>query len=141
MGITKSGSKSLAISASKTLSLGWGMVAVFVVFNALGAIIIKTQIQKMGEWHFNSIKSVISYFWVLFSAWQTWAGLMTIAMGTGAWMMALAHLELSKAYPVAIAFNLIIVVSVSLLHFQEPFTLSKIFGIFLILTGSTFLFR
>lgn len=133
--------KTVAITTLKTFALGWGMVISYVVFNSFGALTFKTQVQKLGSWHFSNIQSVFSFFLTLFSSWGTWVGLTSITIATGAWILALAHLELSKAYPVAIGVNLLIVVGMSLLHFQEPLTFSKMLGTFFIFTGVIFLFR
>ncbi len=129
------------LPAAKTLILGWGMVLFFVVFNSLGAFIIKNQVQKLGSWNFSSPQSIFSFFITLFSSWQTWVGLVSISVATGAWILALAHLEISKAYPVAIGVNLLVLVTLSLFYFHEPLTFSKILGIFLIFTGVISLFR
>lgn len=133
--------KTLAIATAKSFVLGWGMIALFVVFNALGSTIIKNQIQNMGSWHFGTIRSVLYYFLTLFSSWKTWAGLFCVGMGTGTWIIALAHLELSRAYPIAIGFNLLVIVTLSIFHFHEPLTFSKLVGTFLIFAGVVFIFR
>ncbi len=137
----ENGPRSLLISTAKFLSVGWGMVLLYVLFNSLGTWTFKTQVQKLGAWSFTTPQSVFSYFFTLFCSWQTWAGLISITIATGAWIMALSHLELSKAYPAAIGLNLLLVVGMSLLHFQEPITFSKIIGTFFIFTGVVFLFR
>lgn len=133
--------KSVVISSLKSFILGWGMVLSYVVFNSFGAFIFKTQIQKLGAWNFSNSSSVFSFFYILFSSWQTWVGLVSISIATGAWIMALSHLELSKAYPVAIGFNLLIIVGMAILHFNEPLTVSKVLGTLLIFTGVIFAFR
>lgn len=131
----------IVAGSTKTIALGWGMIVLFVVFNAFGAMILKNQIQNLGAWHFASLRSVAAYFIALFSCWPTWMALISIGIGTGTWIMALAHLELSKAYPVAVGFNLLIVVAMSLFYFNEPLTFSKMLGTFLIFTGVIFIFR
>ena len=127
--------------ALKAFILGWGMVILFVIFNSLGSLMLKAQIQKVGAWNFSTVRSYFAYFATLFSQFQTWLGLGSICVAMGAWMLALGHLELSKAYPVAIGLNLLIVVGLGMLYFDEPLTLSKIMGAFLILSGVIVLFR
>lgn len=134
-------SKTVIINTLKSFVLGWGMVLTYVLFNAFGTVTFKMEIQKLGIWSFSSPQSVISYFLALFSSWQTWVGLVSISIATGAWIIALAHLELSRAYPVAIGINLLILVGISVIHFQEPMTFSKILGALLIFSGTVFLFR
>ncbi len=125
----------------KLFMLGWGMVFLYVIFNSYGALILKNQVQKLGGWNFTTSRSYLSYFWTLFSQSQTWFGVGAICAATGAWMIALTHLELSKAYPVAVGLNLLIIVGMSLLYFHEPLTLYKGLGVFLIICGVIILFR
>jgi multidrug transporter EmrE-like cation transporter len=125
----------------KAFVLGWGMVFLYVVFNSYGALTLKTQVQKLGVWNFTTARSYFSYFFALFSRLQTWLGLGAICIATGAWVVALAHLELSRAYPVAVGLNLLIIVGLALLYFHEPLTLPKILGLSLIIGGVIILFR
>jgi len=127
--------------ASLPFVLGWGMVFLYVALNSYGALALKDQIQKLGQWQFTGLRSYCSYFFALFSSWRTWVSVGAICAATGAWIIALAHLELSKAYPVAIGLNLLIVVGLSLLAYQEPFTVSKVAGVVLIIAGVVALFR
>ena len=123
------------------LVLGWGMVFTYVVFNSLGAFLIKSEVQKLGAWNFTSLKSVVSFFLVFFSSWITWLALFSIGTATMAWIIALTHLEISKAYPVAIGTNLVVLLGISLFKFQEPLTFIKALGTFLIFAGIVILVR
>ena len=123
------------------LVLGWGMVFTYVIFNSVGAFLIKSQIQKLGPWNFTSFKSVLSFFVAFFSSWVTWLALFSVGTATIAWIIALTNLEISKAYPVAIGTNLLVLLGVSLFKFQEPFTLTKALGASLIFAGIVILVR
>jgi len=125
----------------KSFLLGWGMVLFYVILNSYGALVLKNQIQKLGEWNFTTIRSYVSYFLALFASWQTWIGLGALFASTGTWIIALANLELSKAYPVAIALNLLVIVGLSILYNQETLTYSKIIGVILITAGAIALFK
>lgn len=129
-------SKIFSTAAVKPLLFGWGMVLFFVAFNSFGSLMIKMQVQKVGF-----TNGLFPFFTNLLSSWQTFVGLISISMATGAWIVALAHLELSRAYPVAIGLNLLIVIGMSRFHFQEPLSLFKLMGILLIFTGVIFLVR
>jgi multidrug transporter EmrE-like cation transporter len=128
--------KAFVAVATKTILLSWGMVFVFVVLNSFGALAIKNEIIKIGNL---KPQSISAYFYLLFISWRTWLGLFSIAVGTCAWMLSLAQLEMSKAYPVAIGLNLLIIVGVSLLCFNEPMTFFKMLGIFFIAIGVLFI--
>ena len=131
----------IAITTMKAFTLGWGMVFLFVVFNSFGSMMIKTQVQSLGSWNFSTPQSIFSYFFTLFSSLKTWIGLAAVSIATASWIIALAKLELSKAYPVAVGLNLLVVVAISLIRFHEPLTICKMVGIFLVFTGVIFLFR
>jgi len=129
------------IGSTKAFILGWGMVFTFVLFNCFGALMIKKEVQQLGAGNFVSLQSAFTFFTAFFSSWLTWLALFSISIATIAWIVALAHLEISKAYPVAIGTNLLIVVGISLLKFQEPLTFAKLLGIFLVFTGMLFIVR
>lgn len=125
----------------KSILLGWGMVLFYVILNSYGALVLKNQIQKLGGWNFTTIRSYVFYFFSLFTSWQTWVGLGALFTSTGTWIIALANLELSKAYPVAIALNLLVIVGLSIFYNQETLTYSKIVGVILITAGAIALFK
>lgn len=134
--------KTIALSLTlKSFLLGWGMVLVYVILNSYGALILKSQIQKLGEWNFVTARSYAAYFLALLTSWRAWLGLGALFVSTGTWIVALANLELSKAYPVAIALNLLVIVGLSIVYNQESLTYSKILGVVLITTGAIALFK
>lgn len=134
-------SKAFLLKSMKALALGWGMIFFYVLFNSFGSLMLKVEVQKLGNWNFSSIQSGVSFFAALFSSWRAWLSLISISIATCAWIVALANLDLSKAYPVAIGFNLLIVVGMALFYFREPLTISKIAGTFFIFSGVLLLFR
>ena len=131
----------ILLSAMKAFMLGWGMVVLYVVLNSFGSLTLKNQVQEIGQWSFTTTRSYFAYFIALFSSWKTWISIGAITAATGAWIVALANLELSRAYPVAIGLNLLIVVTLSFFVFHEPISISKILGAVLILSGVICLFR
>lgn len=132
--------KIVSILTLKTFALSWGMIALFVLLNSYGSITLKSQIQQLGNWNFDSPRSYLSFFTTLFSHWKTWIAFSCIGAAMLSWILALLKIELSAAYPVAIGFNFLLIVGFSVLWHQESFTLSKAIGIFFILVGATILF-
>ena len=126
---------------TSAMVLGWGMVLLFVVLNMFGALLLKNQIQKLGNWNFASIQSTLQFFLKLFSSFRTLLAVGSLFGSTIAWSLALANLELSRAYPVAIGLNFLIVMISTVFFYGESLDFSKISGLFLILTGIVVLLR
>ncbi len=128
-----------AILSGKSSILGWTMVLLFVGLNASGALVLKMQIQHLGSIQvatprlfFSSVIAVLSSLRVLLAIGALFAA-------TIAWMIALANLELSRAYPVAIGLQFLTIMSASMLWHGESLTILKTVGLLLLLLGIIFL--
>ncbi|HSX12813.1 MAG TPA: hypothetical protein VLE96_00110 [Chlamydiales bacterium] len=123
------------VATLKSPLLGWGMVLLFVILNITGALLLKNQIQKLGSWEFTSIRSLPLFFTQLFFSWTTLVAIGSLFASTIAWSLALANLELSKAYPVAIGLNFLLIMLSATFFYGESIGLQKLSGILLILLG------
>lgn len=121
--------------------LNWLMVLGYVILNSFGALAIKSSLNKLGEIKLESIKSITFYFIELFKSPLGLIGFSAIFLSAFTWMAALSRMEISIAYPAAVAFNFMIVVILGLILFGEILTIPKILGIILILIGVFFLSR
>ena len=119
------------MSTSKFL-LSWGMVLAYIVFNSVGALIIKYKINEMGTIQLSSFRFVIKYFYELVKSPLIICGIFSIFISAFVWMVALSRLQISIAYPVAVGLNFIVVVTVALIFFKEHLSVEKIIGIVLI---------
>lgn len=119
------------MSTSKFL-LSWGMVLAYIVFNSVGALIIKYKINEMGTIQLSSFRFVIKYFFELIKSPLIICGIFSIFISAFVWMVALSRLQISIAYPVAVGLNFIVVVTVALIFFKEHLSVEKIIGIVLI---------
>ena len=119
------------MSTSKFL-LSWGMVLAYIVFNSVGALIIKYKINEMGTIQLSSFRFVIKYFYELIKSPLIICGIFSIFISAFVWMVALSRLQISIAYPVAVGLNFIVVVTVALIFFKEHLSVEKIIGIVLI---------
>lgn len=117
------------------------MVLGYVILNSFGALAIKSSLNKLGEIKLESIKSITFYFIELFKSPLGIIGFSAIFLSAFTWMAALSRMEISIAYPAAVALNFMIVVILGLILFGEILTLPKILGIILILIGVYFLSR
>ena len=119
----------------------WLMVLGYVILNSFGALAIKSCLNKLGEIKLESSKSIFFYFIELFKAPLAIIGFFAIFLSAFIWMAALSRMEISIAYPAAIALNFAIVVIIGLLLFSETLTITKIAGIILILISIFLLSR
>ena len=69
-----------------------------------------------------------------------WIGAASFIAGLFFWIESLKQIPLSVAYPTA-ALSYIFIVPFSVLFFDEPITLPRILGIFVIVAGVTFLYH
>ncbi len=122
-------------TAAKSSTLGWSMVVLFVALNIIGALLLKNEIQKLGNWNFTSVRTFFFFFLKLISSGKIIIAVVSLFGSTVAWSIALAHLELSRAYPVGIGLHFLAIMSASMFAYGESLTFFKVFGVFLILSG------
>jgi len=67
-------------------------------------------------------------------------GLISYGLSTVIWLFVLQRFPLSIAYP-ALSLSYVLVVAIGFLALSEPVTVSKIAGIFLVISGVYLLFR
>jgi multidrug transporter EmrE-like cation transporter len=121
--------------AGKSSLLGWGMVFLFVVLNVLGALLLKNEIHKIGSWSLTSTRSFLVFFVELASSWKIFIAVGLLFGSTIAWSIALANLELSRAYPVGIGLHFLMIMCSAMLIYGESITLLKAVGACLIIIG------
>ena len=121
------------------LILTWGMVILYVVFNASGALLIKHKMLKMKPMSFDHSHSVFQYFFQLLTSVEGIVGLTFIFGSAFAWMIALSKMELSLAYPIAVGLNFLLVLVFSYLLHGEILTTKQAVGVALILAGIFFM--
>ncbi|MGZ3577638.1 MAG: hypothetical protein ACXWMJ_00175 [Syntrophales bacterium] len=126
---------------SRELLLSWGMVSAYVVLNSFGALAIKHTVHRIGMADATSMKAMVSFLTVTFLSPLVLLGLFAIGLSACAWIVALSRMELSVAYPVAVALNCLIVVSMGLGVYGEALNWSKLTGIGLLFCSLVLLFR
>ncbi len=110
------------------------------ILNSLGAVAIKSVVHRNGAIDPGSAKGIFSFVTTTLLAPLVLAGLFSIGLSACAWIVALSRMQLSVAYPVAVALNCLIVVSVGLAAFGEAFSWNKFAGIGLLLASLVLLF-
>ena len=111
----------------------YGFIAVTVVCTVAGQLVIKWQTGKAGPFPAGTEERLRYLLDFMLNPWVigSFAGALVAAF---AWIAALSHLELSRAYPfVSASFALVLVLSAII--FAEPLTAAKIVGAVLIIVG------
>lgn len=119
--------------------ISWGMVLCYVILNSAGALLIKHKLIQMGEVQLDQFSTFFRYFIKLFSSMEVLIGLAAIFASAIAWMIALSKLDLTIAYPIAIGFNFLVIVVLSVLINGEQLTMNKIYGILLMILALFFI--
>jgi len=125
----------------RELFFSWGMVGAYVVLNSFGALAIKHTVHRIGMADATSMKAMVSFLTITFLSPLVLLGLLAIGLSACAWIVALSRMELSVAYPVAVALNCLIVVSMGLGVYGEALNWSKLTGIGLLFCSLVLLFR
>jgi multidrug transporter EmrE-like cation transporter len=121
--------------------LSWGMVGTYVVLNSLGALAIKHTLHQTEPPDAASLRAVAGFIVTTLMSPRVLLALLAIGLSACAWILALSRMELSIAYPVAVALNCLIVVSAGFAAYGEALTWSKLAGIGLLLCSLVLLFR
>lgn len=121
--------------------LSWAMVSAYVLLNSFGALAIKQTVHRVGRADLASFDGLAGFLTATFMSPLVWIGLFAIALSACAWIIALSRMELSVAYPVAVALNGLIVVSAGFALYGEVLSWSKLTGIVLLLFSLVLLFR
>jgi len=123
------------------LLLSWGMVFAYVILNSFGALAIKHTVHHIGAADLKSMKTTVNFFTATLSSTLVWGALFAIGLSACAWIVALSRIEISIAYPIAVALNCMIVVSAGFALYGEALNWSKLTGIVLLLFSIILLFR
>ncbi|HEY0631823.1 MAG TPA: EamA family transporter [Thermoleophilaceae bacterium] len=113
--------------------IGYAYVATTVTLTVIGQLIIKWQVGKLGAFggsgsdRLRFIGDMLTNPWVLLS-------LASAFVAALAWMAALSHLNLSRAYPFMSA-SFILVLALSAVFFAEHIGLPQVLGALLIVGG------
>jgi drug/metabolite transporter (DMT)-like permease len=111
----------------------YAFVATTVLLTVYGQLIIKWQTGKAGVFPdaFSDRVSYLGHF--LINPWVI-SSLTAAVVAALAWIAALSHLDLSRAYPFVSA-SFVLVLALSGLIFHETITVSKVLGATLIVLG------
>jgi len=121
--------------------VSWGMVFCYVVLNAFGALLIKHEINRVGEANITSFHSILIYFVKLLTSYKVLLGLVAIFLSALAWFVALSRMDLSVAYPIAVGLSFLLIVTSSVLFFHESLTPIKLLGLLFLILGLIFVSR
>jgi multidrug transporter EmrE-like cation transporter len=105
-------------------------------FNLVAQFLLKKAVSgvRIEITNYNSIVSIFTNLYV-------WLGATSYGLSFLIYILALSRGELGKVAPVSQALTIIGLVVVSVLFFQEPFTVYKTIGLLLLVLGVWFIFQ
>lgn len=112
---------------------GYGLALVSIVLGALGQVILKSGADKIGSLSL-SASSLFSDLLRIIKTPQILSGMVFFGLSSLLWIKVLTRSELSLVYPM-VSLSYILVAILSFLLFKEQFTMQKILGIAVIITG------
>jgi len=116
----------------KKFILTWGMLISTVLLNSFSALVLKHQINKIGNVPFDSFSSFSNYFLSLLKSPLAVMAFIAMFLSAFVWMATLSRMEISTAYPVNVGLNFLIVIVAGFMLFNETISVFKIIGIVLI---------
>lgn len=112
---------------------GYSLALVSIVLGALGQVILKSGADKIGSLSL-SASSLFSDLLRIIKTPQILSGMVFFGLSSLLWIKVLTRSELSLVYPM-VSLSYILVAILSFLLFKEQFTMQKILGIAVIITG------
>ena len=123
----------------QTFFLTWGLLILSVLFNVYGVFVIKLKLNEYGAVKVGSLKSIISYFFLLIKAPLVSSGVILFFLSPFLFAVALSRMEISVAYPAQVGLNFVFLIFLAFFVLGEQMTVYKIAGIILMLISIYFL--
>ena len=105
-----------------------------ILTTAYGQLIMKYEINKIGQIPTDSINSMLSYFVKSVSNIGIISGMLALVISTFTWMAAISKFDLSTAYPI-MSINFILIPFLSVFLLNESFNFFKLAGVIVIIIG------
>ena len=115
------------------MNLGYLYVITTIFFTCYGQVVIKWQVDDLGEAPADTGAKITFLLKFLINPWVI-SVLIGAAIAAFAWMAALSKFELSRVYPF-MSLSFVVVLIASALFFDEPLSVAKVVGILLIFAG------
>jgi len=115
--------------------LSWGLLVLSVCFNALGAIVIKSKLNEFGPFKLDSITSIAEVLFYFLRSPLVIGSTILFFSSPFLFAAALSRLPITLAYPVQIALNFLLVLSVAVFWMNEKLSVLQAIGVLLILVG------
>lgn len=115
-------------------------IAGTVIFTVYGQLILKWRIKKFGDLPDAAIPKIIFLMKIVFDPF-VFSGLVAGFVAALFWMASMTKFDLSLAYPLVVASMLTLVTFSGIFLLGEPFTIGKVSGLVLILSGLFLILR
>lgn len=117
----------------------WGVLVLSAGCNAYAAYVVKGRFNELGPIDFSSFKKLIAYLVKFSINLKLASGVITYILAPLLWFVALDRLDVTAAYPIAIACQFIFVFFFGIVFLKEELNIYKVFGCLAII-ASFFLF-
>jgi multidrug transporter EmrE-like cation transporter len=117
----------------KSGPIAWICVAITILMTIYGQLIVKWQVLQHGKLPADLHAKVMFFVEFFLSPWMI-SVLLAVGIAAIAWVAALSHLELSRAYPFT-ALSFVTVLLLSSVFFDERITIAKVAGVALVIAG------
>ena len=110
------------------------LILLWAVLISAGQILFKKGVAPLGTPHLASLRSYLKFIGAVLRTPRIWLGFVCIGSGIATWLIALAHMELSVAFPINSLHYLTILIAARL-FLGETWDGKKILGTFLVIGG------
>jgi multidrug transporter EmrE-like cation transporter len=117
------------------------MILAGAIMNVSGMYLIKMKMNTLGAMDVSSLRQAAGYLVALARSPAAVVGVVLFTIAPLPSAVALSRMELSTAYPLAIAFGCLILVPLTALFFGESVSVNKIIAIIMIVMSLYFLYK
>jgi len=121
--------------------LSWGMLALSILFNAIGVFIIKIKLNELGPARLTPPRALVEYFLLLVKSKPVMAGVALFVVAPFLFAIALSRMEISVAYPLQVVLNFLFLIILAIMFLGETITLNKAIAIGLGILSIYFLYK
>lgn len=114
--------------------LGWILVCICALMTMLANLLLRIGV-KQALMAFTTQTTLFSQLWMAAKQPSLIGGIFFYVLASMVWLKIISTEPLSLAYPILVSITFLLVTSGAMLFFNEPITMLKISGIFIIILG------
>lgn len=113
----------------------WGLVILSAFCDTSSAFIMKHRFNEVGNINFSSVQNLYDYVVLFMSDPLLILAAIAFVGGPGIWFVALNRLEVTRAYPVNIAFHFFFIFFFGTVFLSESIDVNKVLGCILVFSS------